>query len=125
MDYGPAIEYLNWSTGQTIIDDDYTYTGGGQIKNFDNQHKGVMTIKNALAQSRNIPALYTFQQTTNEQKLEFASNLGWKPETSSGTILETCSIGGFDGVTPLEAAAAYATFARGGTYIEPYSVTKN
>lgn len=124
MDYGPAIEYLNWSTGQTIIDDDYTYTGGGQIKNFDNKHKGVMTIKNALAQSRNIPALYTFQQTTNEQKLEFASNLGWKPETSSGTILETCSIGGFDGVTPLEAAAAYATFARGGTYIEPYSVTK-
>lgn len=124
MDYGPAIEYLNWSTGQTIIDDAYTYSGGGQIKNFDNKHKGLMTIKTALAQSRNIPALFAFQQTTNEQKLEFATNLGWKPETSSGTILESCSIGGFDGVTPMEAAAAYATFARGGTYIEPYSVTK-
>lgn len=124
LDYGPAFEYLNWSPGQTIIDDDYTYSGGGQIKNFDNKHKGIMTAKTALAQSRNIPALFAFQQTTNEQKLEFATNLGWKPETSSGTILETCSIGGFDGVTPLEAAAAYATFARGGTYIEPFSVTK-
>lgn len=124
LDYGPAIEYLNWSTGQTILDEPYTYSGGGQIKNFDSMHKGLMTAKTALAQSRNIPALFAFQQTTNEQKLEFATNLNWKPETSSGTILETCSIGGFDGVTPLEAAAAYATFARGGTYIEPYSVTK-
>ena len=124
LDYGPAIEYLNWSTGQTVVDDVMTYSSGGQIKNWDNGYMHVTTAKTALAFSRNIPALYTFQQTTNEQKMEFATNLGWKPETSSGTILETCSIGGFDGVTPLEAAAAYATFARGGTYIEPYSVTK-
>lgn len=124
LDYGPAIEYLNWSTGQTVIDDSMTYSGGASIKNFDNKYKYIMTAKNALAQSRNIPALFTFQQTTNDQKIEFSSNLGWKVETSSGTILESCSIGGFDGVTPLEAAAAYATFARGGTYIEPYSVTK-
>lgn len=124
LDYGPAIEYLNWSTGQTIIDDTMTYSSGGSIRNFDSGYKYLMTAKTALAQSRNIPALFTFQQTTNEQKLEFSSNLGWNVETSSGTILESCSIGGFDGVTPLEAAAAYATFARGGTYIEPYSVTK-
>lgn len=124
LDYGPAIEYLNWGTGQTIIDDQMTYTGGASIRNFDSSFKGVMTIKEALAQSRNIPALYTFQQTTNEQKAEFVANLGWTPETSNGTILESCSIGGFDGVTTIESAAAFATFARGGTYIEPFTFTK-
>lgn len=124
LDYGPAIEYLNWSTGTTVIDDKMTYTGGGSIKNFDNGHKGIMTIKTALAQSRNIPALYTFQQTTNEQKLTFSNNLGWHAEDKSGYIVESASIGGFEGVSPLESAAAFATFARGGTYIEPFSYTK-
>lgn len=124
IDYGPAIEYLNWGSGTTVIDDKYTYTGGGQIKNFDNGHKGIMTIETALAQSRNIPALYTFQQTTNEQKLTFSHNLNWYPEDSNGYINESTSIGGFNGVNPLQVAAAYATFARGGTYIEPYSYTK-
>lgn len=124
IDYGPAIEYLGWGTGQTVIDDKYNYSGGGSIKNWDNGYKGIMTIKEALAASRNIPALYTFQQTTNEQKKTFSNDLGWKPEESSGTLLETDSIGGFNGVSPLQSAAAYAAFARGGTYIEPYSFTK-
>lgn len=125
LDYGPAIEYLNWGTGQTIIDEKYSYSSGTSIKNWDNKFKGVMTIKTALAQSRNIPALFAFQQTTNEQKAEFAANLGWSPETNgNGTILESCSIGGFDGVTPVQSAAAFATFARGGTYIEPFTFTK-
>lgn len=125
MDYGPAMEYLDWSTGQTLVDDKTTYSNGTNIKNFDNGYKGIMTAKTALAQSRNIPALVTFQQTTNEQKQEFATGLGWKPvDAGDGTILESCSIGGFDGVTPLEAASAYSAFARGGVYIEPYSFTK-
>lgn len=124
LDYGPAIEYAGWGTGTTVIDDKYTYTGGGQIKNFDNDFKGPMTAKKALAGSRNIPALFTFQQTTNEQKLEFVNNLNWHPEDKNGYIVESASIGGFDGVSPVQAAAAYATFARGGTYIEPYSFYK-
>lgn len=123
LDYGPAIEYKNWGSGQTVIDDKMNYTGGGQIKNWDNNHKGVMMAKTALAQSRNIPALYTFQQTSNEEKLTFANNLGWHPEDATGYINEAASIGGFEGVSSLQAAAAYATFARGGTYIEPYSYT--
>ena len=124
VDYGPAIEYLGWGSGNPVVDRQYEYTGGGKIKNWNNTYEGSMTAKAALAKSRNIPALLTFKQTTNEQKLKMATDLGWKLETSGDQILETCSIGGFTGVTPLEAAAAYATFARGGTYIEPYSFTK-
>ncbi len=125
IDYGPAIEYLGWSTGTTVIDDEYGYSSGGAIKNFDDKFKGILTVKKALAQSRNVPALYTFQQTTNEQKLDFARSLGWSPEvTPNGTMLESDSIGGFKGVTAIEASAAYGAFARGGIYIEPYTYTE-
>ena len=124
IDYGPAIEYLGWGTGQTIVDDEYGYTVGGNIRNWDRKFKGIMTIKTALSDSRNIPALFTFHHTTGEQKKSFAQGLGWYhvPEDGKGSYYETCAIGGFEGITPLEAAATYATFGRGGMYIEPYSV---
>lgn len=124
FDYGPAIEYLNWGSGQTVIDDTYTYSGGGRIKNWDNKFKGVLTAREALAASRNIPALYTFQQVKQSDVKEFVTNLGITPEYESNIINESHSIGGFNGTTPLELAAAYATFARGGEYIEPHSFTK-
>jgi len=124
FDYGPVIEYLDWSTGQTMIDDKYTYSGGGSIKNWDNDYEGVMTAVDALGASRNIPALYAYHQLSQEQIKEFVTNLGITPEYENGYINESHSIGGFNGVSPLELAAAYATFARGGTYIEPYSFTK-
>lgn len=124
FDYGPAIEYLDWSTGQTVVDDTFKYSGGGNIKNWDNGFKGIMTAKTALATSRNIPALYTFQQLTQEQIKEFVTNLNITPAYENGYINESHSIGGFDGVNPLQMATAYAAFARGGTYIEPYSFTK-
>ena len=124
VDYGPAIEYLGWGSGSPVVDRPYEYSSGGKIRNWDSKYSNSMTSKDALAKSRNIPALLTFKQTTNEQKAQFAENLGWKLEKSGDTILETCSIGGFTGVTPVESAAAYAAFARGGTYIEPYSFTK-
>ena len=123
FDYGPAIEYLNWSTGKMIIDDKYTYSGGGYLKNWDNGYKGIMTIETALGSSRNIPALQAFQAVSQSQIKTFVTNLGITPEYENGFINEAHSIGGFNGTNPLEMAAASATFARGGIYIEPYSFT--
>lgn len=125
FDYGPAIEYLNWGTGQMLIDDVHGYSNGIKIKNFDNSYRGIMTAKTALAASRNIPALYTFQQVPQMYINEFVTGLGLKPEyDETGFINEAHSIGGYTGSNPVELAAAYATFARGGIYIEPHSFTK-
>ena len=125
FDYGPAIEYLNWGTGQMIIDDVHGYSGGGNVKNWDGGYKGIMTIKRALAASRNTTALQTFQAVPNKQINEFITGLNLHPEyDANGFIHESHSIGGYTGESPLDIAAAYATFARGGIYIEPHSFTK-
>jgi len=124
LDYGPAIEYAGWGTGTTVVDDVYSYSSGGGINNVDFAYHGILTAKLALARSRNIPALQAFQATTQKQKYEFVTNLGITPELHNGQILESSAIGAFNGVSPLELSAAYATFARGGTYIEPHSFTK-
>ncbi|MDD4187182.1 MAG: transglycosylase domain-containing protein [Bacilli bacterium] len=125
FDYGPAIEYLNWGTGQMAIDDVHGYSGGGNVKNWDGGYKGIMTIKTALAASRNTTALQTFQAIPNKQINEFVTGLNLHPEYDSNDFInESHSIGGYTGESPLDIAAAYATFARGGIYIEPHSFTK-
>lgn len=129
FDYGPAVEYLNWSTYQQIIDEPWSYSTGQAINNSDRTFMGQISMRTALSQSRNIPALKAFQEVQakvgNKKIKEFAENLGIKPqEDGNGGIYEAHSLGAFDGTSPLQMAAAYAAFANGGTYIEPLTVNK-
>ncbi len=124
FDYGPAIEYAGWGTGTFVMDDFYTYSNGQSINNVDGGYYGIMTAKTALGNSRNIPALQAFQATTQQQKYDFVTGLGITPELHDQQILESASIGAFEGTNPMEMSAAYGAFARGGYYIEPYTFTK-
>lgn len=128
FDYGPAIEYLNWSTYEQIIDEPWKYSTGQSINNSDRKFLGPISMRTALSLSRNIPALKAFQSVQervgNKKIYEFATNLGLTPETNNGQIYESSSLGAINGITPLQMAAAYAAFANGGTYIEPLTVNK-
>lgn len=124
FDYGPGIEFNNWSTGQYFVDDAYTYSNNKSIKDVDGKYMGIMTMREALSRSRNIPALKAFQQVDNKKIVAFAESLGITPELSNGVAHEAHSIGGFNGSNPLQMAAAYASFGNGGYYIAPYTITK-
>lgn len=121
-DYGPAIEYLNWSTGTVIADEKgVTYSNGTSINNWDGKYKNFIPISESLKLSRNIPALKTFKLVDKDLIKEFVTSLGLSPEEY---LHEAHSIGGYNGESPLSMAAAYAAFANGGYYTEPYSFTK-
>ncbi|MBO5138964.1 MAG: transglycosylase domain-containing protein [Bacilli bacterium] len=124
FDYGPGIEYNNWSTYEQFLDGPYKYSNGRSISNWDNSYKGQMTLRKALALSRNIPALKAFQAVDNKKIIEFVQNLGIEPEIENGKIHEAHSIGAFSGVNPVQMSAAYAAFSNGGYYNEPYTITK-
>ena len=124
FDYAPGMEYNNWSTYTLFDDSKYYYTSGQEIRNSDRGYMGIITLKEAIAQSRNIPALKAFQQVDNKKIIDFVTKLGIKPEIENGYIHEAHSIGSFTGSNPLEMAAAYAAFANGGYYYEPYAISK-
>ncbi|WP_010284114.1 PBP1A family penicillin-binding protein [Bacillus timonensis] len=122
LDYGPAIEYLKWSTYQQIKDEPYTYSDKTPINNFDRKYMGQITARVALAHSRNIPALKAFQEVGVTKATEFANGLGI---TFDERINEAYSIGGMHGgISPLEMAGAYATFGNEGNFIKPHAVNK-
>ncbi|MDQ0161575.1 PBP1A family penicillin-binding protein [Aeribacillus alveayuensis] len=121
LDYGPAIEYLKWSTYHQIEDAPYTYSNGTPINNYDNRYKGWMSIRQALADSRNIPALKALQEVGLDRAKEFAEGLGIKLDE----ISEAYAIGGFkEGVSPLQMAGAFSAFGNNGIYIKPHAVKK-
>ena len=124
-DYAPGIEYENWSTYTPFVDEKYSYSDGTEINNWDRKYNGYMTMRTALAQSRNIPALKAFQKNKNSNIKKFVKSLGLHPEVASnGTLHEAHSIGGYTGESPLAMSGAYAAFGNGGYYIEPHSYTK-
>jgi penicillin-binding protein 1A len=123
-DYGPGIEYENWSTYQPFTDEKYSYSDGTNINNWDLKYEGFLTARTALAHSRNVPALKAFQANSKTNIKNFVTSLGLHPEEESGSIHEAHAIGGYNGESPLTMAAAYASFANGGYYIAPYSYTK-
>lgn len=123
-DYGPGIEYNNWSTYQPFVDEKHAYSNGINIHNWDHGYNGFMTLRSALVYSRNIPAIKAFQQLSNKNIQNFVANLGLSPELEGNLIHEAHAIGGYNGESPLSLATAYAAFANGGYYNEPYSFTK-
>ena len=121
FDYGPAMEYEGWSTYTIIKDEKYYYSTGQEIRNSDRKHVGNMTLKEAVAQSRNVPALKAFKAVDRNNIYDFVTGLGITPENP---LHEAHSIGAFTGSNALEMAAAYAAFANGGIYYEPYTISK-
>lgn len=119
MDYGPAIEYLQWPTFKQVQDTRFVYPGTNKVlRDFDNKYKGSMTMRAALVQSRNVPAIRTLQQVGIKRATDFVNGLGISqkdPYTlQSGIALY---------ISPLQVSAAYAAFANGGTYYKPYYIS--
>ena len=148
FDYAPGIEFNNWSTAKLFDDSRYYYSTGQEIRNSDRGFMGIITLRTALAQSRNVPALKAFQQVNNDQIRDFVLNLGITPEVCPAgyefdkenrncynknnkadtrgllSLHEAHSVGAFNGSNPMEMAGAYAALANGGKYTKPYTIAK-
>lgn len=121
--YGPAIEYLNYSTGQLIVDEAYHYSSGDEIFNYDRAYKGNQTMREALVGSRNIPALKTLQAVGLDQAYSFLQKMDINiTNNNQKELVESNAIGGE--ITPIQLSAAYATIANYGQYHTPYTVSK-
>ncbi|WLD91787.1 penicillin-binding protein 1A [Alkalihalobacillus sp. AL-G] len=122
LDYGPAIEHMQWPTYKQVSDEDIVINGH-EFHNYDNENHGTMSIRRALYESYNLPAIHTWQDVGADKAEEFAEKLGI--EIDDKHYSPSYAIGGFrEGPSPMELAAAYAAFGNEGVYNEPFTVTK-
>lgn len=124
--YGPAVEFNQFSTYHQVVDEPYTL-GDWSPRNYDRTYKGQMSLREALVDSRNIPAAKIFNEDLDHNQVEgFLKGLGIDVANLSGDggngLVRSSAING--AMTPLELTGAYAAFANEGNYTEPYTVSK-
>ncbi|MFR1097815.1 MAG: penicillin-binding protein PBP1A [Streptococcus thermophilus] len=123
-DYAPAIEkrvYTN--TGTTVYDTPYNFPGTSTpVYNWDRKYYGSISLTYAIQQSRNVTAVKALQATGLEYAQSFLKDLGIEyPEMfySNAISSSTTSSDPKYGASSEKMAAAYASFANGGTYYKP------
>jgi 1A family penicillin-binding protein len=91
--------------------------------NYDDVYKGPVTLRQALGESRNIPAVKLLYLTTINDALKTAKNMGIKTLGDANQYGLTLVLGGGE-VTLLDMTSAYSVFAAEGVRYEPVSILK-
>ncbi|MBI5884042.1 MAG: transglycosylase domain-containing protein [Elusimicrobia bacterium] len=87
---------------------------------FDGKFMGVITLRKALALSRNIASINLINQIGPPLVVDIAHRAGIRSELEPVPALGL----GSSVVSPLEMTSAFSTFANGGIYVQPYTVDR-
>lgn len=128
-DYAPALEYGVYDSTATIVHDEpYNYPGTDTpVYNWDRGYFGNITLQYALQQSRNVPAVETLNKVGLNRAKTFLNGLGIDYPSihySNAISSNTTESDKKYGASSEKMAAAYATFANGGTYYKPMYIHK-
>lgn len=126
--FKPFVYYTAFATGKytpytTIDDTAVSYKDGDKYytpKNYHNEFSGTVSLATALQQSLNIPAIKLGKAVGLSKVIETCRMLGI---TSPLTPVISLPLGSI-GITPLEMANAYSTFASNGWYNEPTLIVR-
>jgi len=121
--FKPIVYYAAFVTGKytpdsIVQDTPVSYQDGSgwyRPRNYDGGFQGSITIRSALAQSRNIPVIRLGMSIGMNKVVEVARTLGINSPMAPVTSLPLGAIV----ITPLELASAYATFANYGWQSPP------
>ncbi len=111
--YYAALASGKYSPDSTINDSPVSYPDGNELyspQNYDGSFGGTMSLRQALSMSRNVPAVKLGQEVGINRIIEVSRILGISSPIEPVTSLPLGSVD----LTPLEMAAAYATFASNG-----------
>lgn len=119
--YGPALE--KGYRPDTLLYDGPLNLNGYAPKDWDYQTRGWVTMEEALENSWNIPAVWLFNEIGVNTGKAFAQKAGISFSEQDKNL--SLALGGLsEGVSPLEMAQAYSTFANQGVMHEAHAITK-
>jgi len=122
--YGAALEQ-GWTPADTLLDAPTSFIGDdGKMsyhpQNYYHKHYGIVTLRRALEQSINVPAVKLLDLVGGAKVVSFAHRCGIRTQLPTWPSI---ALGSAD-LVPLELAASYAAIANQGTHIEPYMIER-
>jgi membrane peptidoglycan carboxypeptidase len=121
--YATAFETGGFHQGTVLLDEPAVFqTPANQPdyepRNWDNLFMGMMTVREHVNQSRNIPAVKTLEAVSAEVVAARARELGYDVQP-----FYALSLGAFE-TTPLQHASAFGAFANGGVQVEAHLIAR-
>jgi penicillin-binding protein 1A len=124
--YSAALEH--GVTPATVINDsplffDAGVTGGQpwEPKNYDGKFEGPMTMRRALAKSKNMVSIRILETVGAQNAQDWVTRFGFDPEKHPAYLTMALGAGS---VTPMQMAGAYAVFANGGYRVNPWLISR-
>lgn len=118
--YAAAIE-KGFSPEDTILDEPISYRTGlkeWSPSNYDGEFWGEITLRRALAFSRNVPTVRLAETVGIDSIINLAKKAGITSEIPADLSLALGSLS----LSPLELTSAFAVFANGGKKIKPIAI---
>ena len=129
LEYALAFEYLGYSLDEILVDKPITYPAEQRVLvNYNGKYEGDVTLKDAMANSLNTPAIQTLEKVTakigSDAVVDYLKKIGFSQVKYSNYHL-SYAIGGNDFTTSVaEMAAAHAMLVNLGIYNEPHTIRR-
>lgn len=119
--YAPAIEWFGYTPATPVLDESVTIAGYHPT-NYDGTYRGQITMREALAESINVPAVRIYHDIGPAAGVSFLRTVGISlPEEDQNSL--SVALGGMSqGISPMELAQGYTVFPSGGEFHEGYGV---
>jgi penicillin-binding protein, 1A family len=130
--YAAAIDSKRYTPAHLMVDEPTTFTLiTGETwtpRNYDNTHRGTMSLRTALEDSINVVAAKLIDEIGPATAIDYAKRMGITTLQESGRLNDltlSFALGGLTrGVTLLEMATAYGVFASGGIRTTPIAILR-
>jgi len=113
---------------RTLVNDAYLSIGGAETgskpwepKNYDGKTEGLMTVRAALARSKNLATVRIIRAIGPVYAQSFIQKFGFEAEKHPPYLTLALGAGS---ATPLQMAVGYSIFANGGYGVEPYLISR-
>jgi penicillin-binding protein 1A len=126
--FKPFVYYTAFATGKfspdsTVVDEPVRYRDGNGYyspRNYGGGYSGAMSIRHALAVSANVPAVKMGKEVGLDKVIQTCRTLGIKSPIEPVVSLPLGAVG----ITPIEMASAFATFANNGWASDTTSILR-
>ena len=129
LSYGLAFEYLGYTLDELLLDKPITYPQESMVLvNASGHYNGDVTIKDAVGNSLNIPAIITLERVVKQigaQKVvDYLQKIGFSRVKSEYFHLSYAIGGTTFETTCKELAGAHSMLINGGVYNQPHTIQK-
>lgn len=123
--YAPAIEYGVIGAGSPVVDVKFRLPGYAPGNFNPNEERGIMSARDALAVSQNLPALRLYDAILDRKPATFLEKMNFSKLTEGDYTNLSTVLGALEiGSSVEENTNAFATFANNGQFIDAYMIER-